>query len=941
MNSLLVLATLNLALGGLVFLLGVLVLRENPRQRLNQVVSLMMFFGGFGALLTALALLPGRDVAIGSQTRQVEHLAYLWEFFFPTLFLFASMFPQEHALVRTWRRRRGGLRWIPSFAWLVYLPHAAHFVMLFLASGFPPALQVSKIASLKLVTPLLRLFGLTLDLFLSVHQALFSLVNLVFGIAAIALLIDSYRRTRMPRLRQQLRAIGLGLAACLVLYALGSLIPTLVDFRISTWTRSLLTAAALTVGSGSIAFAIVRYKFLDAKLLARRGILYSAATALLVGLYLLIVVQLNRLLTGVSNLDPRVIQPVFLVFALVAFQPALSALENMLDRVLLRDPGDHRAVLRNLGREVMTTLELETLLTSAIRTIAESLLLKRAFIVALPREGIIVRIGAGDPIDAEDQARLRDCLSRLPVEEETIRLAELPEAPDSLGRELLVDRLRLSLAIPLRWRGEMVGGLLLGDKITGTQFTAEDVSLLSALAGQMSISLQNALLVRDRVEVARIEEEMRLARQIQRSFLVHEFPAMHRFEVYAVNIPSKEVGGDLYDLVPLPNDDGFVIAVADVAGKGVPAALLSSMLQASLRTQASSVPSVAEILRNINSLVYRGTAVHQFATFFIARVDRRGRMTFSNAGHNYPVVGRFGGGDLLLDRGGLVLGIMEAVDYEEDSIQLETGDRLVLYTDGITEAANVDQELFGEDRLREVLRALPAGLPARGGARRIFRALSDLLDGAEGRVPAIDEAPDHRAALPVVVLDRRRRHPRRIARWMVAVGAFESVPAVVETGAPRVRDVDLFPMILADVGDDQAMLQRIEAEAPWIAQSNGPDLRARASAPHIGIVARDRVRIAGVHVQSQELAEQGAGILAVAVWIALRAAVPHADIELAVLAEAEAAAVVVRVGLVHREHELARSRIGGVRIAAHPVALDARVPRSIRVVHEEEAVAGV
>src|SRR5438105_1296920 len=212
---------------------------------------------------------------------------------------------------------------------------------------------------------------------------------------------------------------------------------------------------------------------------------------------------------------------------------------------------------------------------------------------------------------------------------------------------------------------------------------------------------------------------------------------------------------------------------------------------------------------------------------------------------------------------------------------------------------------------------------------------------ARQRAPAIDEAPDHRAALPVVVLDRRRRHPRRIARWMVAVGAFESVPAVVETGAPRVRDVDLFPMILADVGDDQAMLQRIEAEAPWIAQSNGPDLRARASAPHIGIVARDRVRIAGVHVQSQELAEQGAGILAVAVWIALRAAVPHADIELAVLAEAEAAAVVVRVGLVHREHELARSRIGGVRIAAHPVALDARVPRSIRVVHEEEAVAGV
>ena len=730
MNSLLVLATLNLALGGLVFLLGVLVLRENPRQRLNQVVSLMMFFGGFGALLTALSLLPGRGVAIGSQTQQVEHYAYLWEFFFPTLFLFASVFPQEHGFVRAWRRRRGALRWIPSFNWLVYLPHAAHFVLLFFVAGLP--LQVSKAGSLKLIAPLLRLLGLTLDLFLSVHQALFSLVNLVFGIAAIALLTDSYRRSRMPRLRQQLRVIGIGLAACLALYGMGSLIPTLVDFRISTWTRSLLTAAALTVGSGSIAFAIVRYKFLDAKLLARRGILYSAATALLVGLYLLVVVQLNRLLSGISNLDPQVIEPVFLVFALVAFQPALSGLENMLDRVLLRDPGDHRAVLRNLGREVMTTLELETLLTNAIRTIAESLLLRRAYIVALPREGVIVRVGSGDPMPPEIQPRLRECLARLPAEEETIRLADLPDSPEGAARELFVDRLGLALAIPLRWRGEMVGAILLGEKITGTQFTAEDVSLLSALAGQMSVSLQNALLVRDRVEVARLEEEMRLARQIQRSFLVHEFPRMHRFEVHAVNIPSKEVGGDLYDLVPLPTE-GFVLAVADVAGKGVPAALLSSMLQASLRTQAASVPSVAEILRNINSLVYRGTAVHQFATFFIARVDGRGRMTFSNAGHNYPVVGRCGGGDILLDRGGLVLGIMEAVDYEEDSIQLETGDRLVLYTDGITEAANADQELFGEDRLRDVLRALPAEMTAREVADSIFGALRVFLDGTEPR----------------------------------------------------------------------------------------------------------------------------------------------------------------------------------------------------------------
>src|SRR5215510_8540531 len=116
MNSFLVLATLNLALGGLVFLLGLLILRENPRQRLNRVVSLMLFFGGFGSLLTAMALVPGRGAAAGAPSNQaVQHYAYLWEFFFPALFLFASIFPTERAFARRIKSRPWYLAWLPGF----------------------------------------------------------------------------------------------------------------------------------------------------------------------------------------------------------------------------------------------------------------------------------------------------------------------------------------------------------------------------------------------------------------------------------------------------------------------------------------------------------------------------------------------------------------------------------------------------------------------------------------------------------------------------------------------------------------------------------------------------------------------------------------------------------------------------------------------------------
>ena len=735
MNSFRLLATLNLCLGGLVFLLGLLILRENPRQRLNRVVALMLFLGGFGSILAAMSFLnagPGGVAVAGAAQRTDQNFSYLWEFFFPTLFLFASLFPEE----RRFTRRGADIPWLrfaPNFVTLVYAPHVFHLVVALLLALAPPSLVITVPDSMRALAPLASLASLALQVFIAIHRSFFSLVNLGFGIAAIALLIDSYRRMRARRLRQQLRAIGLGLATCLLLYSLGSLFPALLNVEISEWARSGLTVGALTVGSGSIAYAMVRHKFLDAKLLARRGILYGVASAGLVGVYLTVVTRLNEALTRISGVDSRVIEPVFLIVALIVFQPAISWLEDLLDRMFLRDPGDYRNVLRNLGRELQTTIDLEDLLTRSIRTISESLLLRTAYLVALPRGDVIVRAGSGALPAPEDQALLPDLLLRLPVAADSLRMSDPVPGLTPADRMLLAGRLGASVIFPLHSRGETVGALLLGEKLTGTDYTSEDVALLSSLAGQMSISLQNALLLLERVQVVRIEEELRLARQIQRSFLHSEFPPTPRFDVHALNIPSKEVGGDFYDLVPA-DDGAFLLAIADVAGKGVPAALLSSMLQASLRTQAGSIFSVAEILRNINTLVYRATAVHQFATFFIARVEHDTlHLTFSNAGHNFPVVIRRDCEPVYLERGGTVLGIVDGAAYEEERVSLKTGDLVVLYTDGISEAMNRDGELYGDARLYDLVGRLPLHLSAREATDSILAELREFLDGEEAR----------------------------------------------------------------------------------------------------------------------------------------------------------------------------------------------------------------
>ena len=223
----------------------------------------------------------------------------------------------------------------------------------------------------------------------------------------------------------------------------------------------------------------------------------------------------------------------------------------------------------------------------------------------------------------------------------------------------------------------------------------------------------------------------RLARRIQHSFLPSEFPDLKRLEFFALNVPSRQVSGDFYDVVPAA-DGTHLLAIADVAGKGVPAALLSSMLQASLRTQAGDPRTVAETLGRINALVYRSTTVSQFATFFLARVEERTlRLSYANAGHNVPVIFGAGGSRRMLDRGGTVVGILESATYEEETVELAPGDRVVLYTDGISEAANAAGEMFGEDRLYQTVERLPRDLDARGMARGILDAVGKFLDGVE------------------------------------------------------------------------------------------------------------------------------------------------------------------------------------------------------------------
>ncbi|NNE44037.1 MAG: PP2C family protein-serine/threonine phosphatase, partial [Gemmatimonadetes bacterium] len=252
-------------------------------------------------------------------------------------------------------------------------------------------------------------------------------------------------------------------------------------------------------------------------------------------------------------------------------------------------------------------------------------------------------------------------------------------------------------------RRVIIGALALGEKVTETRLTFEESSLLSLVANQVGISLQNSAMHEERVQVRLLEEEVSTARLIQEQLLPGAPPALPGWELCASNSPSRWVGGDYHDFLPLAEGE-MGIAIGDVSGKGVPAALLMSNLQATLRGRVLRGSPTQEVVGDVNRHICRSTGPESFISFFLGELHPEcGTFRFTNAGHNAPIVVRRDGTVELLEDGGLLLGVFPEATYETGAVGLEPGDLVVLYTDGVTEAHNPLGDMYSEERLMEAV----------------------------------------------------------------------------------------------------------------------------------------------------------------------------------------------------------------------------------------------
>lgn len=288
----------------------------------------------------------------------------------------------------------------------------------------------------------------------------------------------------------------------------------------------------------------------------------------------------------------------------------------------------------------------------------------------------------------------------------------------------------VDLIVPMQIKGETKGLILLGKRKNELQYNQSDIEFVSSVGSLAIISIENARLFKETLDKQRLEKDLETARNIQNNLLPKSMPALSNFEIAAYNKSARMVGGDYYDIVKL-DDNKVLFAIADVSGKGVPAALLMANIQAFLKSICKMKLHLSDATNLMNNLVAENTTMGSFITFFWGIIDNdKKEIIYVNAGHNPPLHIR-SGEISKLKKGGMILGVMETVvPYLSETVQLQSGDAVILFTDGITEAMNEKWEEYSDERL-ELLARQKYQESAQNILSHIKCSVEDFTHGAE------------------------------------------------------------------------------------------------------------------------------------------------------------------------------------------------------------------
>jgi len=602
-----------------------------------------------------------------------------------------------------WERRRGWIKWI-------FLGPLAVFAAAVVVATFAESLDLRSLAptvrALMAAQPLAQLFAIPAVTFF------FLVVGWKSGVAASA---DGRRRLKLLLWGGCVALLPV-LVLVLTSRARGGSVETLpVGFIVSC-------LIFMPVFPLTLAYVILVDRAMDVRVAVRQGLRYTVtrgAIRVLVTLFMAGVLwNAWNLVNDPTANRPRKLQAIAFGMAAAIVVPRFAKRAfDWTDRRFFREAYDVERVLTELSEQVRTIAETGPLLDTVLDRIGTTLHVDR--LAVFLHEGdtwVPARSRGFDPPPSVAFAATDEALLKLRESGRPLRVRhDDPESP--LRREIISEENRRALAevdaelvLPLNGKNDLLGVITLGPKKSEEPYSISDAKLLGSVASQTGLALENSRLMAAIVsEIAKREwigREIDIARGVQQRLFPQKLPVIAGVDCAGACRPAQGVGGDYYDFLTL-SGGRLGIALGDVAGKGIPAALLMASLQASLRGQRLSGPAdLAQLMTNLNFLIHEASPDNRYATFFYGELDPANRrLTYVNAGHNAPMLFRAAGAVERMRATGPVVGLVEGGRFEQRSVDLAPGDVLLVYSDGISEAMNVNDEEWGEEQLAAAARA--------------------------------------------------------------------------------------------------------------------------------------------------------------------------------------------------------------------------------------------
>ena len=389
-----------------------------------------------------------------------------------------------------------------------------------------------------------------------------------------------------------------------------------------------------------------------------------------------------------------------------------------------------------LSKTFNSSLDLDDVLNTVMDEVISAVNAERGFVVLKELdESLVFRAARGmekETLEDPEFEISRGVVGEVIREGQGVLTSDAQHDERFMGRQSVMSLgLRSILCSPLQVKDQILGAIYVDNRLHAGIFNNEDLELLNAIASSAATAIENARLYLVAIDKGRMERELSMARTVQTGLIPEEIPELKGWQFAASWLPAREVAGDFYDFIAT-DDEGMGLVIADVTDKGMGAALFMALTRSMVRASLEEAASPAEAITKANRLICANSSSAMPVTFFYGRVGPEdGEMVYVNAGHNPPLIYRADSGTFEeLGRTGILLGVDESLVLEQSTAELEPGDTLIMYTDGVPDALNSAEEAYGEDRMRESIKSA-GSRSAQEISLNLLQALQQFIGDAQ------------------------------------------------------------------------------------------------------------------------------------------------------------------------------------------------------------------